>query len=393
MLKNSYKPFLLISFVVFFLMSMSEHTTQVVRGSAVACFSPCWTGLYRVKGLLAQPFHFSSKPDESKEELQLLRLKNQCLQQEITRLEELLQQEYAVEAELLQAQSIFQDFDEKDAFFERRCKELKDIIQLQVQAISAEVIFRGISLWNSSVWLNVGWEDNKKLGRDAVVKNSPVIVGLSLVGIVDYVGRRQSRVRLITDSGLRPSVRASRGYIQNQDLALHIDSLLTSLHVREDLFENPKDNEILIQNLEILKSHIKKTSEKWLLAKGELHGRSKPLWRSSGQLLQGIGFNYDFADDEGGARDLRTGKLVSTFDDSPSVPLLKVNDLLVTTGMDGVFPPGLHVAEVVQIDLLKEGSYTYELIAKPTAGKLDNLTTVFVLPPVGYEESDQPQGF
>lgn len=391
MLRRSYKPFFLLSCVILFLMSLSEPAALALRGSAVACFSPCWSGVYRIKALLAQTVNFFSPLEEKGEELQLLRIKNQCLQQEITRLEELLQQEYLLEAKLLLAQGALQELEEGDAFFKRRREELKNILSLQIQAIPAEVIFRGISLWNSSLWVNVGSEENKKLGREVIAKNSPVVVGLSLVGVVDYVGKHQSRVRLITDAGLRPSVRASRGYVQNQHLAWHIDSLLASLRVREDLFANRTDNEILIQNLEILQSRIKKTSEKWLLAKGELHGGSLPLWRSNGQLLQGVGFNYDFEDEEGPSRDLRTGKPYLSLDDALSVPLLKVNDLLVTTGMDGVFPPGLHVAEVVHIDTLKEGSYTYELIAKPTAGHLDNLATVFVLPPVGYDASDQPR--
>ena len=44
------------------------------------------------------------------------------------------------------------------------------------------------------------------------------------------------------------------------------------------------------------------------LAKGELYGSSKPLWRTQRHQLKGTGFNYDFADGEGPARDLQTGK-------------------------------------------------------------------------------------
>ena len=70
------------------------------------------------------------------------------------------------------------------------------------------------------------------------------------------------------------------------------------------------------------------------MAKGELHGSSKPLWRGYSQVLKGIGFNYDYADAYGPARDLRTGKTTAN---SPGISLLRVNDLLMTTGMDGIF--------------------------------------------------------
>ena len=59
-----------------------------------------------------------------------------------------------------------------------------------------------------------------------------------------------------------------------------------------------------------------------------------------------------------------------------------MNDVLVKTGMDGVFPPGFQVATVTRIELLKEGDYFYELEARPIAGPLEELSLVFVLPPM-----------
>lgn len=370
-----YKLFLLLMIALLLLMSLSGKTTHALRGTVVAAFAPVWSGIQKIK---------ESSNQSSESTVALLKLENLYLREEIERLQDLLNQEYMIEGELLQTQHLSDQFFNKEAFFLRRYEELGHLVQLQVQAIPAQVVFRGISTWNSSLWVNVGSEDNEKLGRAVIAKNSPVTLGVSLVGIVDYVGKHQSRVRLITDSGLIPSVRAARGYVQNQYLNQHIEAIKASLEVREDLFSNSKDRETLINHLTALKQNIHQSSEKWMLAKGELHGRSKPLWRSSGQLLRGIGFNYDFSDDEGPARDLRSGK-TSAASNQPAVPLLKVNDLLVTTGMDGLFPPGLHVAEIVRIDLLKEGSYAYELEAKPTAGNLDHLSTVFILPSLNFE--------
>lgn len=240
-----------------------------------------------------------SPPDQ--EEFQRLQLENQLLKNELTTLRE------------------------------HFGNDLGYIFYMDFDLIPAKVIFRSPAAWDSTLWINVGKATNAQLGREVVLHNSPVVVGKSVVGIVDYVGEKQSRVRLITDSGLTPSVRA----VRKQGPITH------------------------------------------KLAKGELHGRSRPLWRSHEHLLRGVGFNYDFADEEGPARDLRS-------------PILKNGDLLVTTGLDGVFPPGLQVAHVTKIFPLKEGDYYYELEAHPTAGDLDEFSYMFVLKPLGYESEDRP---
>lgn len=206
-----------------------------------------------------------------------------------------------------------------------------EIIKISSQAVPARVIFRSPTTWQSSLWVNMGYKDNNPNGPPIIAKNSPVLVGSSIIGVIDYAGPHQSRVRLITDSGLTPSVRVLR---------------------------------------------LENNSERYL-AKGELHGAGKPLWRTNGELLKGIGFNYDFADEKGPAMDLRTDDII------------KVNDLLVTTGMDGVFPPGFSVARVTKLYPLKEGDYFYEIEALPTAGQLQDISLVFILAPLGYDSLDQ----
>jgi cell shape-determining protein MreC len=233
-------------------------------------------------------------------------------------------------------------------------KELKNFLFLQSLGgldkslhgmVPARVIYRSPASWNSSFWINIGTDDNQLLEEKVIAKNSPVLFGNSVIGIVDYAGKEQCRVRLITDSGLTPSVR-----------------------VKREIGENS-----------------------YFLAKGELRGSSRPMWRGSGQLLHGIGFNYEFADSEGPARDLRTGKPIGGTKSGgakvpPALPLVKVDDLLVTTGMDGVFPPGLLVAKVTKVYPLKEGDYAFELEAKPVIENFDDLSLVFVTPPLGYDE-------
>lgn len=205
-----------------------------------------------------------------------------------------------------------------------------------MDAIPARIIFRSPHSWNSTVWVATDSH------TAAIAKNSPVVVGKSIVGVVDYVGKGQCRIRLITDSGLTPSVRAVR----------EVDGKL------------------------------------WHLAKGELQGRSEPLWRRKSHQLHGSGFQYDFPDGYGPARDLRTGKPQDS--SLPPLPLVEVGDLLITTGMDGVFPPNFQVATVDEIHILKEGNYFYNLEATPTAGNLEDLSLVFILPPMGYHPHDLP---
>ena len=60
---------------------------------------------------------------------------------------------------------------------------------------------------------------------------------------------------------------------------------------------------------------------------------------------------------------------------------------LVTTGMDGVFPMGLKIAEVTRVYPLREGAYSYEIDAVPFVKNLDSLQTVFIIPKVGFDEN------
>lgn len=264
----------------------------------------------------------------AKEEIQRLELENRQLKHKIKELQTLLVQEQTI------ANPTGLALTELTAAQERRRVELKKLTMLQLANVPARVIYRSPTSWNSTLWINVGSSTNASLQRTVIAKNSPVVMGNCLIGVVDLVNANQCRVRLVTDSGVVPSVRVLRG--------------------------------------------------EQLLAKGELHGSGLPLWRQRGQLLQGIGFNYDFSDDEGPALDLRSGRPVG---DSKSEPLalVQVGDALITTGMDGLFPAGLNVAEVTSLKPLREGDYFFQLEADLAAGDLDNLSLVTVLPPVGYQ--------
>lgn len=340
MRRYPYKKYLLLVGALFLLLSLPPLFMGSVRGKVFAFFSPA---------MKLASSHLKNSESER------LEVENHLLRIEIAKLRSLL--EHSMPDDPLLAKTV-----------------------------AARVIYRDPGSWSSSVWIDVGeWHD------PMIQKNSPVVVGRALVGVVDYVGHKQSRVRLISDVGLKPAVRAVRGQAQNMALVEHINPVLRHLSVRKDL-PISKDNQMLLgRMLTQFKERLAEDAEGWYLAKGILQGSGAPLWRSVNHTLRGIGFNYDFSDAFGPARELETGKPTDPKSSLPAAPLIKVQDLLVTTGLDGVFPPGLSVAEVTKIFPLKEGAYTYEIEAIPIVENLDSLQTLFVIPPIGYNEEDQPR--
>ncbi len=396
MYKIAYRPYVLLALLLFSIMSFPEQATESIRSAVVCSIYPCWKGMNVVKGktlfLLSMPF-WPANPSDSKYGLELERLKqeNQILRTQIESVREWLLNEDRLQEQLerlkLLETACMQESQWKD-FFIRRSQELSSLLELQVVSVPAQVIFREPSSWSSSVWLNVGEQDNLHLGKPVICKNSPVLMGTSIVGIVEYVGKKQSRVRLVTDSRLRPSVRVARGREQNRYLIEHVEALLFAFEVRKDLISAHDEIKGIAHQMNHLRAILNHQSGDSYLAKGELFGSSSPLWRSRSQLLRGVGFNYDFSDHEGPSRDLRTGIAygLSQSNFAEPVAILNPGDLLVTTGFDGVFPAGLRVAIVSKVEQLKEGSSSYEIEAVSTAGNLDELTHVFVLPPIGFEK-------
>lgn len=363
-------PFLWIFAVLLLAMSIPRPMVEKIQGGTIASFSPFWEGILESK-LWAESLTSLGK-GESQSEILQLKIENQLLKNELQSREELIEEFFSWNAP--------QDLhiDHKNS----------DVLE-KTTATVAKVICRPATTWNSSLWVNVGEETNKASGKKLIAKGGAVVVGNSLVGVVDYVGKNQSRICLITDPGLIPSVRAVRGNLQKRYFSESIIRLQDYLSQGDALFSSPEEKELLLSKLDHVRHKLLEEESSHFLAKGELHGASAPIWRSSGVLLKGIGFNCDYADEYGPARDLRRGTPYGKQQNS-SFQLLLPHDLLVTTGMDGVFPPGLNVAEVVQVNPLKEGDYFYELSANPTAGNLDDLSLVFILPPYGYDPQDQP---
>ena len=306
----------------------------------------CWINLPKslsdsLRSLAITPFRSNSQPEPH--ELSRLQVENQSLRTQLDHVYDWLLFDQQVKGE----------------FSQNRSSHLRELLSQQLSSLPAHVIYRDPSSWSSTIWVNVGEESNEAIGQTLIGKNSPVLADGALVGVVDYVGRKQARIRLITDSGLSPSVRVCRGGTQNRELAHRIQALLNQLEKRSELAP-------LVLQLQKLKEESGPWEDGYL-AKGEVHGSSAPFWRSRSPMLKGIGFNFDYPDKEGFSQ--------------KGAPILKEGDLLVTSGLDGVFPAGLRVGTVTGIDPLQEGGYAYDIQVRPAVTHLNDLQTVFILPP------------
>lgn len=315
--------YIVLSVVLLVILSLPERAGCALRSASVATLSPSWRHLLQMKELFLNittvlPSGGYHVPPQVTKELEMMRLENHELKSQVELLKAELELKETAEKQSLQLVQM----SETDAFSERRKAEIFRQLELYSHAITARVIFRESGAWQSSAWVNVGEETNARLKTRLIEKNSPVVLGTHVVGLVDYVGKRRSRIRFITDRALTPSVRIVRG------------------------------------------------NEKPLyLAKGETEGMRYPTWRSRGVVLKGVGFNYDFEDAEGAGKELRSG-------------VIQVGDTVVTSGMDGVFPAGLKVGMVAKVYPLKEGGTSYEAEIVSPIRDFENFSFLTILPPL-----------
>ena len=377
--------YLIIFATLLGMMSLSRSSTEKIRGQSVAWAAPIWENVLTFKHFILHPFQPSPFNTLSSEEEKLrLQLENQLLQTENAFLHMQLNEQLLLISQAADISSAEPDAArtlEKSKTIQKKLKMLEQ----RRKSLPARVIFRSFDAWHQALWIDVGESSNQSEKDPTVALNSPVVIGSAIVGIIDYVGKEQSRVRLITDSRLNPSVRASRGGEQDYHLNEQIESLLHQMAFKKQIPLSPDDHAQLSQLLSKLKEGLQPFKRSWYLAKGELSGSLSSSRIGQAITLAGTGFNYDFPDEEGDSRDLRSGKSMQNAKDQ-AVPILRINDILVTTGMDGVFPAGFQVAIVTRIGLLKEGDYFYDLEARPIAGPLEELSLVFVLPPFKKEE-------
>ncbi len=382
MSKKLLVTYLLIVATLLTTMSLSRYTSDHMRGGCIGLFGHWAEKCLSFKHFIFHPTQPSPLVALSTEEnYQQLQMEKQLLETELMHWRKQVLEQFLLASKLVAISSLPPD--EVQALSNDYRSSLDKALQTlswRVQALPARVIFRSLDTWSHSMWINVGQTHNPDPDAPLIALNSPVVMGSAIVGIIDYVGQHQSRVRLITDSRLTPSVRASRGGEQHGVMSEQIEALLFGLEGKKSLPFSGEDRNQLVRLLGQLHHYLQPLKKNWYLAKGVLLGSISP----ESHELRGSGFNYDFADEEGPSRDLLNGSPHPPSENG-AIPILKVHDLLVTTGMDGLFPAGLHAAIVTHIEPLKEGDYFYTLRARPIFGSLEGLSLVFVLPPVSRD--------
>ena len=235
----------------------------------------------------------------------------------------------------------------------------------------AAVVYQANTPWSSTVWIDVGTQTAQL--PFTIEKNCPVVSQDSLVGVIDYVGTNASRVRLICDPAVKPAVRVVRGGDRPRRLMAAARRIQGAVAAQPTLLPKPELATTLTKLLDCLVQSLPAETEV-RLAKGELQGAEYP---SSPLLLRGVGFNYDFGDEEGPARDLRNGQRSIR---DQKILLIKPGDALETSGLDGIFPRGLRVATVATVFPLEEGAISYRILAKIESLEFPNFTHLTVLP-------------
>jgi rod shape-determining protein MreC len=371
--------YFLLGVCLFGLVNVPREWADGVRAHVVILLSPAWRAASCQTAGPALAAHAKQSPTVAAE-IAALRSQIETLQEWISD-EKQLQKEADRWSALLSEK----DQNKLKAILQKKFSREKQLLAMRYASMPAQVVFRDPSSWGSTIWIALGEADNRALGRTVIRESSPVLADHSLIGVVEYVGESQARVRLITDAGLAVAVRAVRGGAQNRELSHHVKILLDQVQARPDLFASAIEQERFITLVQAFQERVGDWDEEWL-AKGEICGCSAPLWRARGSLLKGIGFNYEYPDEEGPARDLRSGRPIGA--STPAMPLIQNGDLLATSGLDGVFPPGIPVAIATRILPLTDESHSYEIEAGPAAGDLQDLSIVFVLPPLGFSDID-----
>jgi rod shape-determining protein MreC len=372
----------LIILVILALMSLSKTTTDKMRGTSVSFLTPLWENLADFKKNVSHSLRDSKeeKIQIMQAEIKRLEVENQLLHHALSSTQDIFHHQEKLFSTIKQLALA----NPKEALLlapetEKSVRRFAENIHVDLQAIPAKVVFRSLDLWRDSLWVNIGKKNSESFPYQ-IGKNSPVVIGQALVGLVDYVGDYHSRVQLITNPNLVLSVRAIRGGETNFFLSSEIEDILHYLKQQRPLPFSPEQTIELSQSLHRLQKNLTLPEKTHYLAKGELHGCATFSTKQHEIVLKGTGFNFDFADEEGEARDLWLDPSLKKKESDPAV-LLQLQDLLVTTGMDGVFPAGLKVALVTHISPLKEGDYYYDIKAKPLVDLFEELAFVYILPP------------
>lgn len=251
-------------------------------------------------------------------------------------------------------------FSDQKAFLKQRELDHADLSDMCRQTKIAKVFFYDFVPWSHQAWVNVGKEEG-------IQPNSPVTVGGVVVGVIEEVKDHQSQMRLITDPKLIIAARLAQG--KWKDRFLWSQFLALSYHC--SLYEEYQHNASLLKKLAREVESTLSVCPSKLTAKGLVKGSSSLLYKGA-CVLEGKEFQCEKADEE-----------------SPSLSLsslvIQNGDLLVTSGLDGIFPPGLFLGLVSKVN---QKDFSYDLSISSCAGDLSLLEYVTILPPVSVKAYD-----
>jgi rod shape-determining protein MreC len=257
-------------------------------------------------------------------------------------------------------------------------EEMHEVIDYSARALKekyasivAEVMHQSATPWTHVLWIDKGSKTPDL--PFPMRRNCPVLVGSTLVGIIDFVGNYSSRIRLLSDPAVHPAVRVARGGYMPRQAIFMAHELELMLQKNPSLMPSEPLAQKLSTLLNILSENVQQEVD-MRLAKGELQGCDSP---DSPHIFRGTGFNCDFADEECPKRDLRTGQQDAK---DQQMPLIKPGDILETSGLDGCFPKGLEVALATKVAPLEEGAICYNILAKSIAAEFSSLEYVTIIP-------------
>ncbi|MFZ4098885.1 MAG: rod shape-determining protein MreC [Chlamydiia bacterium] len=313
-----FRPLTVVLGALICALSLPGDWVQKIRGGAAWCAAPLWAAAA------------SWGPSMSREEW----------------LEERV---HALELDQLQLQ--------------HRLQELAEVPAAGSIGVRVRVLAREAGAWHRFLWIDAGRETCSK---EQLRLNSPVVQGDALVGVVDYVGRRQSLVRLITDPGCCPAIEVGEHGPETtwKVLRVRLEELLShrasiSPHARQQLLQalsacSPSDQAV-------------PRMQGTMLGMREREGGSPRL---RGQL-----FHAEWV-----------AKITS------GVPLQwpEAGHLLLTSGLDGIFPSGLRVGYLLSLNEEPAGEPTRGFVAVPVVEDLDELRWLTVLPPGRFSQDDRP---
>jgi hypothetical protein len=233
------------------------------------------------------------------------------------------------------------------------------------------IIYRPVSRGGDVVWIRT---------LEPVQKGAAVIIGDCAVGFVDIASGLCARVRLVTDVHSRVSVEVRKQEAKESQMVAYAsrfrlasDVAYWKLLAEHGLFQGLPNHLNLIELLNLL--------EKELTLQGETQKKSDQVQGLQGLLKGGTGT----------WRSQKRGLIAEGFyqevelapkTQTQKTPSIEIGDLLVTSGLDGRYPPGLRVGYVTAVQAKDAADTLFEVEASVALADFSKEKWVWVLPAI-----------